>query len=245
MKEKSIIELLKIITKDLIAPSFVKKGIGEDAAVLEIGGSYYLITTDLLIEDTHFKQKWISPFALGYKALAVNLSDIAAMGGKPECFIISIGIPKDFSSKDIEDLILEKYYERLRNRELIYICLTCGYKEIRKASNILFVCPKCGSERITVLKKSDEEALGIINKALKGEKLNLKELNKLRSMDAFSRFLRTLKETATITIAGYGIGHKQAMEILKLKLDLKSLLNEIRRRELLFWKNKIFWGTKK
>ena len=150
-----------------------------------------------------------------------------------------------FSSKDIEDLILEKYYERLRNRELIYICLTCGYKEIRKASNILFVCPKCGSERITVLKKSDEEALGIIYKALKGEKLNLKELNKLRSMDAFSRFLRTLKETATITIAGYGIGHKQAMEILKLKLDLKSLLNEIRRREILFWKNKIFWGTKK
>ncbi len=149
-----------------------------------------------------------------------------------------------FSSKDIENLILEKYYERLKNRELIYICLTCGYKEIRKASNILFVCPKCGSERITVLKKSDEEALKIIYKALKGEKLDLKELNKLRSMDAFSRFLRTLKEMATITIAGYGIGHKQAMEILKLKLDLKSLLNEIRRREILFWKTKIFWGKK-
>ncbi|MDL1955810.1 MAG: thiamine-phosphate kinase [Candidatus Desulfofervidus auxilii] len=105
MKEKNIIELFKIITKDLTVPSFVKKGIGEDAAVLEIGGSYYLITTDLLIEDTHFKQKWISPFALGYKALAVNLSDIAAMGGKPEYFLISIGIPKDFSSKDIDELI--------------------------------------------------------------------------------------------------------------------------------------------
>jgi thiamine-monophosphate kinase len=62
-----------------------------------------LVTADLLIEGIHFDLKWTSLFDLGYKTLAVNLSDIAAMGGIPAYLILSLGIPPAFDSRDIED----------------------------------------------------------------------------------------------------------------------------------------------
>jgi thiamine-monophosphate kinase len=73
------------------------QGIGDDVAVIEVGGKVVLVTTDILIEDIHFKSSWIDPYRLGKKALIVNLSDIAAMGGTPKYFLISIGLPKNLS----------------------------------------------------------------------------------------------------------------------------------------------------
>lgn len=72
----------------------VVQGIGDDVAVVEIGKKALLITTDILIEGIHFERSWTDPFRLGKKALAVNLSDIAAMGGIPKHFLISLGLPK-------------------------------------------------------------------------------------------------------------------------------------------------------
>jgi len=72
----------------------VIRGIGDDVAVVEMGKKALLITTDILIEDIHFERSWIDPYRLGEKALAVNLSDIAAMGGIPKYFLISLGLPK-------------------------------------------------------------------------------------------------------------------------------------------------------
>src|SRR5262249_58028521 len=62
----------------------VRAGIGDDAAWLECRGRALLVTADLLIEGFHFDLRWTSFYALGYKTLAVNLSDIAAMGGIPD-----------------------------------------------------------------------------------------------------------------------------------------------------------------
>jgi thiamine-monophosphate kinase len=62
-----------------------------------------LVTSDLLIQDVHFKLEWTSLFALGHKVLAVNLSDIAAMGGKPAYLILALGIPPDFNSRQISE----------------------------------------------------------------------------------------------------------------------------------------------
>jgi thiamine-monophosphate kinase len=73
------------------------QGIGDDVAVIEVGGKALLVTTDILIEDIHFKSSWIDPYRLGKKALTVNLSDIAAVGGTPKYFLISIGLPKNLS----------------------------------------------------------------------------------------------------------------------------------------------------
>ncbi len=74
-------------------------GIGDDCAVIPIDRrESLLVTTDLLVEDVHFQLARISPQDLGYKSLAVNLSDIAAMGGSPLGAFLSIGLP---SSTDV------------------------------------------------------------------------------------------------------------------------------------------------
>jgi thiamine-monophosphate kinase len=78
-------------------------GIGDDAAWVASKFGSLLITSDLLIEGVHFDLKWTSLFALGYKAVAVNLSDIAAMGGTPAYLILSLGIPAKFRSEDIDE----------------------------------------------------------------------------------------------------------------------------------------------
>ncbi len=78
-------------------------GIGDDCAVLPGGDDRsLLITTDMLIEDRHFRRDWISADDLGYKSLAVNMSDISAMGGKPLYAFLSIGLPDDLPLDWIE-----------------------------------------------------------------------------------------------------------------------------------------------
>jgi len=71
------------------------QGIGDDVAVIEMGTKVLLVTTDMLIEDIHFDLSWTNPYPLGRKSLAVNLSDIASMGGIPKYYLISIGLPKN------------------------------------------------------------------------------------------------------------------------------------------------------
>ncbi|MFC1704585.1 thiamine-phosphate kinase [Candidatus Omnitrophota bacterium] len=71
----------------------VIKGIGDDAAVLSFTkDKYLLLTTDMLIEEIHFK-KHAAPRRIGHKALACNISDIAAMGGVPRYAVVSVGLP--------------------------------------------------------------------------------------------------------------------------------------------------------
>jgi thiamine-monophosphate kinase len=82
----------------------VRLGIGDDAAWVQTGSGSCLLTADLLIEGVHFDLKWTSLYALGYKTLAVNMSDVAAMGGTPAYLILSLGIPATFDSQDVEQL---------------------------------------------------------------------------------------------------------------------------------------------
>jgi thiamine-monophosphate kinase len=79
----------------------VRIGIGDDCAWVEHATGSSLITADLLIEGIHFDLRWTSLDALGHKSLAVNLSDIAAMGGAPKYVILSLGIPGKFDSTKI------------------------------------------------------------------------------------------------------------------------------------------------
>lgn len=81
----------------------VRLGIGDDAAWVECKKNSLLITSDLLIERVHFDLKWTSFYSLGYKSLAVNLSDVAAMGGSPAYLLLSLGIPVDFKTENIEN----------------------------------------------------------------------------------------------------------------------------------------------
>jgi len=79
-------------------------GIGDDCAVVQWRDeTSLLVTTDMLIEGIHFLRAKISPRDLGYKSLAVNLSDIAAMGGTPMSAFISIGIPNEIEVEWLDD----------------------------------------------------------------------------------------------------------------------------------------------
>jgi thiamine-monophosphate kinase len=89
----------------LIQPKGIIKAIGDDAAVYRHETNQLaLVTTDLLVERIHFLRDATSGYNLGYKALAVNLSDIAAMGGTAENAYISIAIPDDCSLDFLEDI---------------------------------------------------------------------------------------------------------------------------------------------
>jgi thiamine-monophosphate kinase len=101
------------VTKDLNSSlithhSSLLRGIGDDAALIrQSGGRDLVITTDLLIEDVDFRRAWITPQLLGHKALAVSLSDIAAMGAEPRYALLSIGIPQQIWRTDF----VEEFYE--------------------------------------------------------------------------------------------------------------------------------------
>jgi thiamine-monophosphate kinase len=88
-------------------------GIGDDAAVLrERSGRETLVTVDLLVEDIDFKLEYTPPRWLGHKALAVSLSDIAAMGGRPRYSLLTLGISKTgLKSEKFWGEVFEGYFE--------------------------------------------------------------------------------------------------------------------------------------
>ncbi|RFB11022.1 thiamine-phosphate kinase [Bacillus sp. HNG] len=77
-------------------------GIGDDAALFRpTSNMEQIICMDTMVEGVHFNSKTMNPTQIGYKALAVNISDIAAMGGMPTYYLVSIAIPKDWNEADL------------------------------------------------------------------------------------------------------------------------------------------------
>jgi len=88
--------------------------IGDDAAAIETDDeNLLLITTDILVEGIHFKRDYCSPQLLARKSLAINLSDIAAMGGKPRHFLITLSLPGDLEI-DFLDAFIEGLLEEAK-----------------------------------------------------------------------------------------------------------------------------------
>src|SRR5690606_6930135 len=79
-------------------------GIGDDASLLRVDDEYdYVVSCDMLVEDVHFQKMTMSPYAVGYKSLAANLSDLAAMGAEPKFYFVSIAIPnQDWMESEIQ-----------------------------------------------------------------------------------------------------------------------------------------------
>lgn len=84
--------------------SSTRRGVGDDAAVIDMGGRATLVTTDLLLEGIHFDLTYTPLKHLGYKSAMVNLSDIYAMNGTPRQLTVSLGISRRFCIEDIEEL---------------------------------------------------------------------------------------------------------------------------------------------
>ena len=96
--------LISLIRKNVHSTKDVLLGIGDDTAVLSAQGScHQLFTTDMLLEDVHFTRR-TNARAIGHKALACNISDIAAMGGLPSAVVISIGLPAGLEINFVKEI---------------------------------------------------------------------------------------------------------------------------------------------
>ena len=103
--EFGLIDLLARIVADsqeeLAARRRVISNIGDDTAAWKVKDSVQLATVDSMVQDVHFTLDTITWEELGWKALAINLSDIAAMGGAPEYALIALGLPPDTEAEDV------------------------------------------------------------------------------------------------------------------------------------------------
>ena len=114
-KSRSEFEFIKSlrqkVTSDLASSATeLTLGIGDDAAAfLPKAGKEIVVSTDLLVEDIDFRRANTAAFLLGYKALTVSLSDIAAMGARPRWCLISIGLPDDVWDSNFVD----RFYDGL------------------------------------------------------------------------------------------------------------------------------------
>ncbi len=98
--ERRAIKLISnILSKDKVAV-----GIGDDCAAFDFRENYLLVTTDMISEKTHIP-KIMSPWQIGWFIVAINLSDIAAKGGKPIGLVLSLGLPKNTSEQFLIDLM--------------------------------------------------------------------------------------------------------------------------------------------
>ena len=102
--EAAVIERIRRRTPD--APDWVPHGIGDDAAVVEPArGTLDVVTTDTLVEGIHFDRAFVSAANVGHRTLAVNLSDLAAMGATPRVAVLSLVLPGSLAVADLDGMI--------------------------------------------------------------------------------------------------------------------------------------------
>jgi len=110
-------------------------GIGDDTAAIEVSGKKLLLfTSDSLVEDVHFKWDYASPFQVGWKALVVAISDVAAVGGNPTHCLVSLALPSD-----TERNLVREVYRGLKKATSKYRVGIVGGDTVRAPSFIITV----------------------------------------------------------------------------------------------------------
>jgi len=109
-KLSSEFELIARLSKGIHLSRRTLLGVGDDCAIISRPRGPLLFTIDSLVEKVHFDLRWGTPHALGGRALAVNLSDIAAMGGRPAACVVNLGVREGITSRT-----LERIYAGLRD----------------------------------------------------------------------------------------------------------------------------------
>ena len=124
------------------------EGIGDDCAVLPLGGEALVFTSDLLTEGVHFLLHATSARELGGKSLAVNLSDVAAMGARPVATLLSIALPPDASG-----VWAEEFMEGYRELSARFGTPLVGGDTTRSESGVTINVTAIGRSPLTHLKR--------------------------------------------------------------------------------------------
>ncbi len=124
-------EIIGFLEKFSFSSPEVIKGIGDDCAVVEAGDRWFLFTKDALVEGVHFSLAYFSPYFLGRKLAAVNLSDIAAMGGRPRFAFLTLALPRA-----PEKSFLEEFFKGLTEKLASYGALLLGGDTVRNPGHL-------------------------------------------------------------------------------------------------------------
>ncbi|MFL5653391.1 MAG: thiamine-phosphate kinase [Ktedonobacteraceae bacterium] len=148
--------LIARITGGLPPSSDVIVGVGDDAAVLDIGGDQLLVATcDAQVEDTHFRLRRTSPRDIGRRVLAVNLSDIAAMGARPRFALISLLLPPT-----LDVAVLDGIYAGLREEATQFDVALVGGNIARNAERLIIDITLLGTGTRNKLLRRDTAKAG-------------------------------------------------------------------------------------
>ncbi|UCZ53698.1 thiamine-phosphate kinase [Bacillus shivajii] len=138
----------------------VKTGIGDDAAVVESDDKFdSVLAVDTMVEGVHFTKETMPIQSIGYKALAVNISDLAAMGAIPQYYLVSIAIPKQGWKKDELDIL----YKGLKEIGDSYGMDLIGGDTVSTSSNLVLT--------VTVIGKVEKNAALLRSSAKPGDVL--------------------------------------------------------------------------
>ncbi len=171
-------------------------GVGDDCAIISGPDDRdWLVTTDALVEGVHFKREWSGFYHLGRKAITVNLSDVAAMGGRPRFYLVTIGMPKGFSPENISEL-----YRGIRDAS--EGALLIGGDTVVNPDGILISITMIGdlSSGNSIMRSGASSGDGVfVSGSLGGSALGLECLQSDATRDWYAPFVeRHLKPTARL-----------------------------------------------
>jgi len=183
--------LIDRLTRDIVIKnSSTLKGVGDDAAVIDMNGKLLLLSTDLLVEGIHFDMTYTPLRHLGYKAAVVNFSDIAAMNGIPKQITVSVAVSSRFSFEALDEiysgikLACEKYHVDIIGGDtsssvkglMLSITVTgegekekIVYRNGAKAGDLLCVTGDLGSAYLGLLLLEREKKVFSVNPAMQPE----------------------------------------------------------------------------
>lgn len=147
--------------------SSVQKGIGDDAAVLRIGGKDLVTAADTFVEGVHFTSETMELSTAGYRVLAANISDLAAMGAKPLHYLVSIVVPPMMNGHSLEEIysgmasLADRFQmdliggDTVQGKELVISVTVFGvvdpnkarYRHLAKPGDVVFVTGFLGDSR--------------------------------------------------------------------------------------------------
>ncbi|GAA1032305.1 MULTISPECIES: thiamine-phosphate kinase [Amycolatopsis] len=177
--------LIRRVTEGREQPASTLLGPGDDAAVLAAPDGRVVVTTDVLVHGVHFRLDWSSPEQAGRKAVAVNLSDIAAMGAKPTSVVVGLACPADTPAQVVTEIMDGMWAEAktagigvsggdLVSADQLVISVTAlGDLEDRepvtrsgaRPGDVLAVCGRLGwaAAGLAVLRRGFRSPVGVVN----------------------------------------------------------------------------------